>query len=147
MRCPPALLGLGALLLLSACRDPTGLDFIAVSVAPERAAVKPGETVRIRVTATNHSDGVVRFSGSSTGTLWVRILDASGRPVVDLRGFTDDLERWQLEPGESAEVVWTWNATTRVGGAGTPVAPGTYRAVREMTASAMRSVQNRGARS
>lgn len=125
---PRALSSIAALVLLSAaCGESTSPLHVTVSVTPDRSALAPGETVQLRVAATNRSGRRVAFSGSSTGTLWVQVLDGSGRPIADLRGYTDDLRHWDLAPGGSAAFLWNWDATTGTGRS--PLPPGQYRAV------------------
>ena len=143
-RASQMLLVLAGLASASACsgRDPVGAPSgLEVSVDPDRAAMASGQLLTIRVALVNRGVRRVSLSGSSTGTLWVEVRDPTGRPMARIRGYTDDLARFDVAPGASLVRVWEWDGRTFDSQAGRPVAvpPVEYLLVGRLTATEARA--------
>jgi hypothetical protein len=122
-------------LSLAGCSESTApTPQLELTVELDRASFAPPAPVAIRLTVRNRSVQTLRFSGSGSGTIWPEIQDADGQTLVELRGFTRDLQHWTLRPGDVVhhEVVWhgeTLKPTNAL------VSPGAYAVVGHVTAN------------
>lgn len=108
-----------AAVVLSACSDIVGpnsdINGIEVTLSLPGGGAAVGDTVEIRVVATNVTAGTVSFV-TNTCVLVVRVLDESDTLVVDLPNTCNDISQpHSLRPGESLERVVRFDATGRSG--------------------------------
>ena len=119
----PAFVAVG-LSLAVGCSEAIGpnLGGIEVALALSDEEMVVGDTVEIRVVATNTTANPVSFA-TNTCVLVVRVLDESNTPVVRLPGFCNDIRlEHTLGPGESLAQVFQFDGTFET----FPLASGTY---------------------
>jgi hypothetical protein len=108
------MVGFGAaIVVLAGCSEAVGPDIdgieVTLSLSQEEMAV--GDTIEIRIVATNTTAGELSFATNAC-VLVVRILDQSNTPVVYLPGFCNDIRLGHtLGPGESLMRVELFDGT------------------------------------
>ena len=96
-----------AIVLLGGCSEATGpiIDGIEVTLSLSQEEAVVGDTIEIRVIATNTTADPVSFATSAC-VLVVRVLNESNTPVVYLPGLCNDIRLGHtLGPGESLEQI------------------------------------------
>ena len=122
-----------AVVLLAGCTEAVGphIDGIHVIVSLSEEEMFVGDTIEIRVVATNTTEGQVTFRTNAC-ILVIRFLDPSNSPVVYIPGFCNDIGlEHTIGPGESLLQVSHFDGTVPdplgQAGARVPLTSGTYR--------------------
>ena len=132
-----------AIAALTGCGEAVGPNIpgidVTISLSQEEMAV--GDTIEIRIVATNTTAGPLTFA-TNTCVLVVRILDRSNTPVIHLPGFCNDIRlEHTLGPGESLMGVELFDGTIQdpLGRPGerSPLESGTYRVFAGISSDAL----------